>query len=484
MDSNDLLMEDSRYKFYILQFIEHQKSKYCSTQQLCEFFGLSKFKVDRYLEELSNELYMFESNPKILIDETGEITSFNLDNLILKKIRLYYLEDGKNFQLFSESLINELSIESFSEKYFVSRSRAYVIKRALKKYLQTENITYHIKDFKGDEFQIRSFLYSIYYDFYNGMRFPFDSSIYKQVQRMEKILIFTYQLSLPMTKRIKLTIFLGLFFIRIKNHHSIEKLYLKEYQVPQEVHNFFVTFLKTECLVTEEEQIEKELHYLLLFLYLEDILPISVSTLSIGSVEKQASTWTEEFLTLLEQKIQLPSSSEQVSWERLRTYLLRVNRKWLILHFRESTFITKSQINFFKESYPLFHELLTDFVGRLDRANLFYSEEEKVKIYYDYLFALISCIDIRAIEQKLYICVDFSHGEFYTEYIIQNIRTFQNINIEIERKLSSHTQIYISDFVLDKVSCEQIIWKNPPNADDWEAFGNKLIQLKGTQEHG
>ncbi|MCH3669794.1 M protein trans-acting positive regulator, partial [Enterococcus faecium] len=48
----------------------------------------------------------------------------------------------------------------------------------------------------------------------------------------------------------------------------------------------------------------------------------------------------------------------------------------------------------------------------------------------------------------------------------------------IESRITSRTNIYLSDCLLEKFNKEQIIWKNPPTPDDWEYFGNTIIREK------
>ncbi|MDU0990658.1 MAG: M protein trans-acting positive regulator, partial [Enterococcus faecium] len=66
----------------------------------------------------------------------------------------------------------------------------------------------------------------------------------------------------------------------------------------------------------------------------------------------------------------------------------------------------------------------------------------------------------------------------YTDYIISQVKGFKNYNIVIESRITSRTNIYLSDCLLEKFNKEQIIWKNQPTPDDWEYFGNTIIREK------
>ena len=78
----------------------------------------------------------------------------------------------------------------------------------------------------------------------------------------------------------------------------------------------------------------------------------------------------------------------------------------------------------------------------------------------------------------MYICVDFSRGSAYTSFIAENIRSFKNLNVEIQQKLNNKTQLYVSDIMIDKLNCPQIIWENPPSDYDWLLFSKMIIKVR------
>jgi len=53
------------------------------------------------------------------------------------------------------------------------------------------------------------------------------------------------------------------------------------------------------------------------------------------------------------------------------------------------------------------------------------------------------------------------------------------MNICYEEKLSTKTQIYLSDFLIETLPCHQMIWKRPPTPEDWSEFGHLLLTVKG-----
>ena len=46
MQANDLLMDDDRYKWYLLQYLELNKNAYCSVDQLGDILEISRYKLE------------------------------------------------------------------------------------------------------------------------------------------------------------------------------------------------------------------------------------------------------------------------------------------------------------------------------------------------------------------------------------------------------------------------------------------------------
>lgn len=123
--------------------------------------------------------------------------------------------------------------------------------------------------------------------------------------------------------------------------------------------------------------------------------------------------------------------------------------------------------------------MIQAFIEKIGQRGLFHSHQERNKLYYDYLFFLITQISVEELEEPVFICIDFSHGSSYNAYIQMMLRSLQSMNICYENKLSTKTQIYLSDFLIDNLPCLQMIWKRPPTPDDWAEFGHLLIKVKG-----
>ncbi|WP_251867499.1 hypothetical protein [Enterococcus malodoratus] len=101
-----------------------------------------------------------------------------------------------------------------------------------------------------------------------------------------------------------------------------------------------------------------------------------------------------------------------------------------------------------------------------------------VRFFYDYLFILLDILPPEQVEKPIDVFVDFSQGKEYTKFIIKQIEGFKDLNLAIGDRLTSHTEILVSNCVVPRFKGKQIVWKNPPAPSDWEVFGDSIVQVK------
>ncbi|MGX7716794.1 helix-turn-helix domain-containing protein, partial [Enterococcus faecalis] len=95
MNFNVFLDEDQRYKYYIVKLFELKQNTFFSQAQLMEALGVSKYKIDRFLKDIEEDSELLNLKISIVVDVSGEIRSQGFNNLVTKKLRLYYLEQSK-----------------------------------------------------------------------------------------------------------------------------------------------------------------------------------------------------------------------------------------------------------------------------------------------------------------------------------------------------------------------------------------------------
>ncbi|MDH6365123.1 hypothetical protein M2139_002124 [Enterococcus sp. PF1-24] len=472
MVPNDLLVDTDRYQLYILQTLEIRKSVFCSVDYLCQFLDISKYKVERNLEALQDSFLQIDETASIRIEPTGEITLEGISNLLLKKVRLLFLERSPYYQIFHNLITYEIGIESQLEFLPVSRSNAYKYQKEIKILLDEEKLNITRNKITGSEFQLRNFLFNFYYEVFNGIRNPFTTEIKAISNRVIEFLKQSHNVTISKTVEYKLMFFINIWLTRVKYTHFINESYM---QVQESNLKEYLERLLKENFSLSQQDCEKEIAYFYLFLGLEEIVLFSDDDYQVSESENTAKEITTNFLHQLVKQMHNISPEQ---YQLLVDGLMRINRRWLVYHFRESSFIHKIQNKYFQEVNPQFEKLVRTYIESLDE-HLFNSNQEKNKLYYDYLFFLITKIPVEQLEVPIYVCIDFSHGKSYNEYIKMMLYTLKSMHIVYEENISSKTQLYLSDFAIDKLKCEQMIWKRPPTPDDWEEFGQLMLQVKG-----
>lgn len=475
MQANDLLMDDDRYKWYLLQYLELNKNAYCSIDRLGDILEISRYKLEKYLQEVHEELKENQYEADIILLESGEIEVHNLTHAIVKRMRLFLVQRSLSFQLFHRYVNNETSLDRQIEEVHVSRSSTYRIYKRLKDQLTDEGFQLKKSQLIGNEFSIRSFLFGLYYEIFNGLGSPFDNDIQMQVKELFRYLEHYLNLSLPKTKEHKLIFFMSVALIRLRKSHPLDEEYI-EYE-ENAATEYLSKWLDTHYTLTTNEK-RKEIAAVVLFCQMMEVDLNQELVFSEQDENRQAEELVEEFLVYLANNSRF--EYEQLTANHLLVSgLLRINRRWLIYHFRETTFVTKIQRRYFQEINPKLDELIQDFIEKIEHRKLFHSDQERNKLYYDYLFFLITQISVEELEDPVFICIDFSHGSSYNEYIQTMLSSLQSMNICYEEKLSTKTQIYLSDFLIDTLPCHQMIWKRPPTPEDWSEFGHLLLTVKG-----
>lgn len=475
MLSNDLLMESDRYKFYLLQYLELNKSFYCSVEQISDLLEISRYRLEKYLQELMDELKRQTLPGEIKVMENGEIQISDLSHATVKKMRLFFIEKSQSFQIFHQYVTKEKSLDTQIEELHLSRSSTYRLYKKLKIQLQDEGIRIRKNKLVGSEFVIRSFLLDIYYEIFNGLKNPFDETIQNQTKELIHYLIYHLNFSLPKTQEHKLLFFISVWLIRIRNGHYVNEVFI-EYQ-DNSLTDYLDRWIGSYAEMTEEER-RKEISGLLLFLQTIEVVLDSPIYFVDRIENRQAQKVTTDFLQYLADHSAFTMSGLMKN-QKLHSGLLEINRRWLIYHFRETTFVTKVQRQYFQEINPELDRIIQGFIEKIDEQNMLLTEQEKNKLYYDYLFFLMGEISVKQLEEPVFVCIDFSHGSNYNQYIQTMLSSLQSMNICYEQKLSTKTQIYLSDFLIDKLPCHQIIWRRPPTPEDWSEFGQMLLNVKG-----
>lgn len=481
MNLYSFLEIDKRYCVYILEILSSKGNKFLSITQLMDILGISKFKVLNYLEEIREELVENHLGSEIIIYPTNEIDSVNLDGKDVKVVRLNFLESSIYFQLFKEVLSSEKGIntEEMMNKFYLTKKKYYEERKVFIGLIK-ENLKFKKNRLQGDEQEIRLFSLGVLYFFYNDIRFPFP-----EIEHIVRIFVdklsMLFQIKMTRTMRTKLELYIAVCFIRIKSKSYMKDTLLEESAILRNQEALFVlsNWLKKEFPV-EQSFIEIEAQNILQFLLVEEYIKRDQLILDFVQNSNQQEL-TETFLDILKEESLIDFSQFSPQEESdLFNELNRIHLKMGSFFIESTTFIEPEQVKFFEESYPVYTRVILSFFKKVPTINgLELDEKIRVNLFYNYMFVLINIIPRELISDKVYICVDFLQGTMYSDYISSSLKYFSNLNIEIEHNVSMNTDIYLSDFLSDKLNCYQVIWKSPPIGLDWQHLGDLIVKVKG-----
>ncbi|WP_430616892.1 hypothetical protein IGJ66_000941 [Enterococcus sp. DIV0176] len=482
----DLLSDSARYQLDILRIFDMRKGQFTSVELLVELLGISKFKVNKYIAELEQAL-VAATNAKVVRLSKGEIDIPDLSNEVIRQLQLYYLKQSDLFLLFHEMVQFGSTPEKFSQKHFLSRSKAYLIKSELEDILAPGGIQINEGTLVGDEAKVRREIFDIYYYFFNGLESPFESSLRQKTHEVLEVIIHTLNLEMIMTRIAKLELFLSITLLRLSKRSYVNTVEIEFEDVyAKEIRQLLVLVqnkLQKITVIPEEKQ-ENEQLWLLVFLLSEECLSLTTQQKTIRWNQNLTELTTLQ-VDYLFQTLKLVLSTERKTEKivELQQVLELTNFKLAFANHSRLTFISEDQERFFAELYPQFHQVAKKFVELAKNSDIYdQGLLTNGSLYYDYIFAIISVIPQKYLSDKVYVCVDFSRGSAYTKFIAENILAFQNLNIVVQKKVNNQTQLYVSDLLIDKLNCPQIIWKNPPSDHDWLLFGEMVIKVRNENE--
>ncbi|MFC0234294.1 helix-turn-helix domain-containing protein [Vagococcus entomophilus] len=477
----EFLDEHARYKLYILQILEIRKNQFLTLAKMCELLGLSKYKVQVYLEELQSELSKGEKELfAVEIMDKGELEWTAIDAEVIRYQRYLYAKQSIRFRLFHNLFMGKYTMDRFAVEESLSLAQVYNIRKELVFVLNQWDLDIEGMNIVGkNEVAVRNSIFEIYYYFFNGIEYPFEEKVFKQCSQIKDIVIYSQQMRLIYTKQIKMEIFLAVQLIRARQGHVLEtslpNLSGSKSDIQKNLEPFYNKLLfKKE----KEEQIAEEIKWVLLFLIID--LEVVCLEYEVKDDQRQhIKNLSNKLLLSVKKHVQEETIHEE--WVKKICNKTQLNMmRFFYFRYRATTFIEDEQRAYFRSFYPTFHKISIDFIetARCFDETLWDTEEALSKAYYDCLFTLISIIPINEVEKKINICVDFSHGEEYTKFVCKNIENFRDLNITIQEIHNQYTDIYMSDFAIKRLNCRQIIWRNPPTSSDWEEFADCVLKIK------
>jgi hypothetical protein len=463
----------------ILMLLAKEPSHKVKRENVSEQLGLTNYHLNKYLVTMNEDLAAVSESEPSFIDETtkGIWVGHNITTFINQKIYLLYLRRSSLFPAFEFRAFydqRDVKVSVFAREHFQTESTFYKNDRKLKKIL-ANNDFYLIAGVNQDpEFVYRLRLFQFYYTTYTGIERPLPQ-LNSLSDELMSSLRELFSVELNPTQVVKLETLLKVWILRQENCRFMDfellnsSLRDKTYQA---IYKVLQTVLGNHIRLNTAE-----VDYVFSFLLTQGFLGLD----DVPYVEHNfpaATTISQKFIEMLLAKEVLTEETD-ITTTSLYKQLLAVNLQFTTFYVEPTTFISSNQVSFFRDLYPTFDLIIRDFLGVIKSMISFdLSDRMIVNLYFSYMFCLINAIPTTSMKDRVFICVDFSEGRLYTNYVVKSLKAFNHAHIVIQKQITDETDIYISDFRSLQVTAPQVIWLDPPTSQDWSELADIILEIK------
>lgn len=477
MNFSVLFEKEDYLKFNLLTRLTSSVGKSLATEDIYSEIDLSQYRLEQVINELNQDLSLIEPSRQSFVDfsDKAMLQITNLNSALLQKVGLHYIKNSTTFLVLQYMFFfdKQMTKTEYRDQYHLGKTTFYKAEAKIRALLNENDFYAEAKANKDFEYKVRLQLFQLYYQIYNGLENPFPE-IDEVINDLTKHLKKELCVELKPTQLTKFSIFSRVWLLRMNNTNLISTSLLAK----------GVTYPKTKELNELMEQDLKaklptpEIEYFYAFLLSEGILPGAAEKLS-DDVTSLSISLTNYFMETFDSNIILLDNNDVAVLQMIENEILNLNLQFFTFYNEPSTFISLDQAKFFEQTYPLFDLVINKFIDHLKKEQkLKLSQNDVINLYFSYMFIMITAIPQKAVRNKVYICVDFSQGVLYSNYIKQTLKSFQNAHIVINDEVSPATDIYLSDFPNGFIDAEQIIWQNPPTPNDWSLLGDEIIRFK------
>ncbi|MEX1447693.1 helix-turn-helix domain-containing protein [Enterococcus sp. C76] len=465
------LKEDERIKLSIIRYLEGQPETFIKVSFFCEILGIKSAKLVKLLEELETELKEYNGKPKI--EKKGlYIESRNLSLQLIKEVQLSYLQNNPTFLYFKDLLKEKVTPQIFCKKYFFSEGSGFARQKIIRTFFSNYDINVKNGFLVGSELKIRNLYFSFFYEVYEGIDSPFSKDKQKFVNDFIQLLTNIFDLKISYINKIKLELLLGILISRLQNNCYIsEKEDYFLFEDANDIWNIIEEFIKKRMFVKEAESLFRELKYILGFIKYEgmDDVDILIKTDNFKESDYISELISDSILLKIKPK-------EKNRIEQFKNQIKEINRSHKIFDFILYSFSSKTQLQMIHDAYPYLSTAISttldEYKDQLHLSNF----TAKNQLFYKYTYLTKTLYLASDLRQPVYVYVDFSLGELYTQYISEEVKNMKDLNIHIQKDMSTETDIYLSDCISYNSGVKTVIWKKNPTAEDWRKL-RKIITL-------
>ncbi|KRK97689.1 hypothetical protein FD04_GL001727 [Secundilactobacillus odoratitofui DSM 19909 = JCM 15043] len=483
MNYSYLFSKNDAISYAILASFNAETSRTISKEAIGTANDLTNYQLNKFFVVINADLMQVSGDQPCYLEEvkTGAWTAFNLETTTLQKIALLYLNRSSLYtalvyRFFYDNLYTK---REYIVANYMSSSAFYRSLDQLEVVLKKNHFYTSSTLFKDKEFTIRLHLFQLYYTMYNTLTPPFES-----LNDLISNLINTIQPHLPTdlrpTEVTKLATFLRIWILRLFNHHEIKKHLFKEIE-PDQIGEQLYDLLAQQ-LAPEIKLSRNEFNYLYMFLITQGYLGEQVQTTTAKAFPTVVTLSNQFMRSILSENVLV--NTQLINGDALWQQLLCIHLQLTSFYIEPTTFIRPKQMHFFADLYPAFDLTVNRMLVTLQRQSTFHlTKNMAVNLYFSYMFALVNAIPPELMRDQVHICVDFSQGALYTNYVIESLNSFSHAHIVIDRQLREETDIYISDFQSPEIVQPQIIWQDPPTSSDWSHLADVILQTKHNKLH-
>lgn len=476
MEYTALFVANDKTKFAITQLFLNQQSAMLTTEHLADLFGLTKYQLDSIYDSLTNDLLNASGDINATIDDShkGVWQIKNVTSQVLQNLGIMYFERSPLRPVFEYRYLYSglLSKADYIDQIGTASSSFYKDEKKLNRILLTEHFEEDAYTLADTEHTIRLHLFQFYYSIFNGSTQTFgelDNTIEQLVHDITKY----YHTHLKPTQSDKLRVFLYVWIMRTRNGHHV-------YRTPIDTHDHLDDLAcLSDCihddLIGVIKPTQADITYLYSFLIIQNLIPKKSITLT-PRVQQPANKFTDQLINTVKLMALI---NQHFDLAPLRASILEINVQLMTFYIEPITFIDNDQIHFFQELYPTFDVIISAFIQQLQ--NHFQERlttDIATNLYYSYMFAFINYVPAEQLKDRITVCVDFSYGNLYSDYVTTNLVTFNNAHLVVTNNLDDHFDLYLSDFYSQDVHVPEVIWQNPPTPTDWAELGDLVVTLK------
>lgn len=475
----DLFIDkESIHKLKILKYLDNREQKTADITELITAIDSSYYLTTKAIESLIVDVKTLGISDVSIQLANNKVTLTYNEAIKIQLVRLHYLEQSPHFHLLDSVFKHSANtLKSFASKNFISLSRTYVIKKELEIFFEPYNVKISANySFSGKETQIRMMLFYFYFSKFNSTKFPFSLSIESIAENFTNMISKGLSHEITETQYLKLKYMSAVIFqrYRTKDYIHFEEKYMFTLTKKKSLSNYIQLFFEEYTSVPTE------------FLFNETLF-------------FQSFLLAEEFIFIKKEEIYYKDSSIPLSINNLNTFfcveiskyldedalmksmavvkqgLSKIHWKFLYFEPIDNFFIIDD--DFILKNYPSFYHVVSSIVHSLYENYPNFDSHCKKYLVYEYTFLLIQTIPDYYKLPTINVCVDFSSGDIYNQFIGETIRSFQALNIRIEKKVSKKTDFYLSDLYIPNLECPHLIWTTAPTASDWEILNKELTSL-------